>query len=59
MVISEGSERKQLTVFVSCVYISTHIQQGEQAGESFWFFTGQIQRTALMDLAGEEYTVYT
>lgn len=53
--VLEWREQDKLTVFVSCVYISTQIQQHEQTGESFWLFTGQIQRTALMDLPSKGY----
>lgn len=32
------------------IHISTHIQEGPQAGEPLWLFAGKIQWTALMDL---------
>ncbi len=41
---------RKFTMFVSCIHISTHIQQGLQTGEPLWLLTGKIQGAALMDL---------
>lgn len=45
-------------MFILCIHISTHIQQGQQAGVSLRLFTGKIQRTALVDLSSGIYIIY-
>lgn len=46
-------------MFIPCIDISTELQKDEQAGQPLQLLTGQIQRTALMDLPSYIYITHT
>lgn len=49
--------RGKYTMFISCIDIRAHVQQGQQAGEPLRLLAGEIQGTALVDLSSSIYII--